>query len=166
MRKFLYGLSILTVVAAIGSVYGAALVPPSVNGPWLGDQNSNLWSIINAHIQGSGYGNHGGLSVSQTSAQANCTQLDSNVLQEVKTSASTGYVCLPAAVSGKMIFIGNAAGQTIDLYGAPTTASAVLGTQDTINGTTGSTAYTGVTTGKNAICFAPATGAWYCGSIS
>lgn len=162
LRKIAY--TIAALATSIYIAHAAALIPPAVNGPWLGDQNSNLFSIINAHIQGSGYGFRAGLSVSQTSAQANCTQLDANTLQEVKTSASTGYVCLPPAISGKVVMIGNGAGQTIDLYGSATPA--VSGTQDTINGTTGTTPYTGLTTGKNALCFAPATGAWYCGSIS
>jgi hypothetical protein len=60
--------------------------------------------------------------------------------------------------------IGNGAGLTIDLYSSAT--SYVSGTADTINGTAGTTAYTGLTTGKNALCFAANNGAWYCGSIS
>lgn len=164
MRKIL--MTTVAILASVAIAWAAQLPLPAVNGPYLGDQLNNLYAITQAYITGSGYGSHGGLSVSQTSGQANCTQLDSNALQEVKTSASTGYVCLPAAISGKEILIGNAAGQTIDLYGAPTTASAVLGTQDTINGTTGSTPYTGMTTGKNVLCFAPANGTWYCGAIS
>jgi hypothetical protein len=164
MRKIL--MTTAAILASVAIAWAAQLPLPAVNGPYLGDQLNNLYAITQAYITGSGYGARGGLSVSQTSGQANCTQLDSNALQEVKASASTGYVCLPAAISGKEILIGNAAGQTIDLYGAPTTASAVLGTQDTINGTTGSTPYTGMTTGKNVLCFAPANGAWYCGAIS
>lgn len=162
MRKIL--LTLVAILASAAIAYAAALQPPAVNGPWLGDQNSNLWSIITAHIQQSGYGARGAISADQTAGQANCTQLDANAFQEVTTSASTGYLCLPAALAGKEVSIGNGTTQTIDLYGAPTTASAVVGTQDNINGTTGSTAYTGLTTGKNATCFAPSNGNWYCGS--
>lgn len=159
-----FGAGFALVVLGFLTAFAAQLPLPAVNGPYLGDQLNNLYAITNAYIQGSGHGLHAGLSVSQTATQAACTQLDSNVFQEVKTSAGTGSVCLPAAVSGKFIFIGNAAGQTIDLFGSATPF--VSGTQDTINGTAGTSAYTGVTTGKSAICWAPANGAWYCGAIS
>lgn len=156
-------LSTLAAIVASAIIAGAAQLPlPASNGPSLGDQNSNLYTMIQAYVTGSGFGSHTKISVSQTSGQANCTQFDANAQQEVTTSASTGYACLPTAIAGKEINIGNATNQTIDLY--TSAASAVSGTADTINGTAGTTPYTGLTGNKNTTCFAPSNGAWYCSS--
>ena len=140
----------------------ASLLPPAVNGPWLGDQNSNLYSIITAHIQGSGYGAGTAITtIDQTVGQANCTQTGlANMMHYLKTSAATGYICLPPALQGRLVMYQNATGQTIDIYGSNTFA--VSGTQDKINGTAGSTAYTSLTNGLNTICFAPFNGLWSC----
>lgn len=148
----------------LGFVAHATIPLPSVNGPFLGDPNANIYSLTNAVTLNNQMGFHPTLSVSQTATQAGCTQLDNNPLQEVKTSASTGSVCLPTAIAGRQMQIGNASGQTIDIFGSATTFTS--GTQDTINGTAGTSAYTGLTTGKNADCFSPANGAWYCTSGS
>ena len=82
----------------------------------------------------------------------------------VTGSSGTGYICLPTAYSGHWQIIANATGQTIDIYSSA--ASYVAGTADTINTSAGTSAYTGLTTHKTAICFAYANGAWACGSIS
>lgn len=137
---------------------------PTTAGPWLGDYTFNISNLFVAHSRLAGVGYSPAISASQTSGQANCTQLLNDGLQEIKTSASTGYVCLPTAQAGKMVFIGNASTQTIDIYSSAT--SFTSGTADTINGTAGTSAYTGLTSGKSAICFAANNGAWYCGSIS
>jgi len=136
---------------------------PSVQGPWLGDTNVNIYTLWTATTNQTGRTYWPALSVSQTAAQANCTQLNTGV-SEVKTSAATGYVCLPTGNAGRVVMIGNASGQTIDIYGSASTA--VSGTQDTINGTVGTTAYTGLTTGKSTVCFTANAGAWYCGSVN
>ena len=133
----------------------------SVTGPWLGDSYINIGNLYTAVTQITGINFNPALSVSQTTTQAACTQLQRG-FSEVKTSAATGSVCLPTAIAGTNVLIGNASGQTIDIFGSASTA--ISGTQDTINGTTGTTAYAGLTSGKNADCFAPANGAWYCTS--
>lgn len=157
-----FGLVLLGFIVANAS----ALVPAAVNGPWLGDNLSNIWSLTNAHILGSGYGVGNAITtIDQSSGQSNCTATgNANMLHYLKTSASTGYICLPTANSGRFILYLNATGQTIDVYGSNT--SFVPGTQDTINGTTGSTAYTAMVSGKNLLCFSPANGLWACGVIS
>ena len=144
----------------LGFVAHATIPLPGDTGPSLGDPSANIYSLTNAITLNNQMGYTSGISVSQTSAQANCTQLNNNPLQEIKTSASTGYVCLPTATPGRQMQIGNATTQTIDIYGSA--ATFVSGTQDTINGTTGTTPYTGLTSGKNADCFSPTGGAWYC----
>ena len=148
----------------LGFVAHATIPLPGQTGPSMGDTNANIYSLTNAITLNNQLGFHSGLSVSQTTTQAACTQLDNNPQQEVKTSASTGSVCLPTAFAGRQIQIGNATTQTIDLFGSA--ATFVSGTQDTINGTAGTSAYTGLTSGKNADCFSPANGAWYCSSGS
>jgi|HubBroStandDraft_1064217.scaffolds.fasta_scaffold24801_3 hypothetical protein len=154
--------TVLGLVLAASCAWATQLPLPAVNGPYLGDQLNNLYQVTLAYITESGMESHPSLSASQTAGQANCTQLDQSALQEVLTSASTGYVCLPPAQSGKEVLIANASGQTIDLYGSATPA--VSGTQDYINGTIGTTAYTNLTNGKSADCFVPHTGFWYCSS--
>ena len=146
--------------------YAASLPLPAVNGPYLGDALINLYTIAKAHLSGSGYGSGASVTViSQTSGQSNCTQTGlTNMMHNLGTSASTGYICLPTAQSGRLVMYLNATGQTIDIYSSAT--SYVSGTADTINGTAGTTAYTGLTTGKNLICFSPLNGAWACGAIS
>lgn len=148
----------------LGALAHAALVTPGVQGPWLGDFQTNLFTVVQAIQQDNGRNSHVGLSVSQTATQAACTQLDLNGLQEVTTSAGTGSVCLPTAVAGKVVRIGNATTQTIDIF--TSVASFTSGTADTINGTAGTSAYTGLTNGKIALCAAISNGKWYCGSIS
>jgi hypothetical protein len=134
---------------------------PGVTGAWLGDSNFNIYTLWVAHARDAGHGYTSGISASQTSAQANCTQLNNDAMQQVSTSASTGYVCLPTAVSGKVVFIAMVPSQTLDIYSSAT--SYVSGTADTINGTAGTTAYTGNTGGnKQTICFTPNNGAWSC----
>ena len=134
---------------------------PGVTGPWLGDNYFNIYTIWRAYVTAGGMSYTSGISASQTSGQANCTVLNSDAMQEIKTSASTGYVCLPTAVAGKEVLIGNATGQTIDLYSNAT--SYVAGTADTINGTAGTTPYTGLSGSNYQVqCDAIANGAWYC----
>ena len=148
----------------LGAVAMAVIQLPGTNGPSLGDANANIYTIVDALTKQNQNGFTSGLSVSQTATQVACTQLNLNPFQEVKTSAGTGSVCLPTALPGKLVIIGNASGQTIDIFGSNTFF--LSGTQDQINGTAGSTAYTGLTSGKTAVCMTPVGGFWYCGSIS
>lgn len=137
--------------------------PPSVTGgPWLGDTIFNIGSLFTTGIQqDAGRGFKPGISVSQSSGQANCTQLNSDAFQQLSTSASTGYVCLPTAVAGKRITIANATGQSIDIYSSAT--SFVAGTADDINGSAGTSAYTGLSSSNAiALCVAANNGFWYC----
>lgn len=149
-------------------IVAAAQLPfPAVNGPYLGDGNNNLYQITQAYVSGSGHGTGTGISASQTSGQTNCTATGLvNMIHSITTSASTGYICLPTAYSGRQVVYYNSTTQTIDVYGSNTPFAGAGGTNDTINGTTGSTAYTGLTTLKTMICHAYANGAWSCGSIS
>jgi hypothetical protein len=133
---------------------------PTTVGPWLGDNNISLGQLWNAYTTSQGLSYHAAISASQTSAQANCTQLDNSALQQITVSAGAGYVCLPTAFAGRDVLIANATGQTINMY--TSAVSFTPGTQDTINGTTGTTAYTSLTTNKNSECFSPANGAWNC----
>jgi hypothetical protein len=140
---------------------------PGIPGPTLGDPISNLYSLAAAYQALNGLGAGDVTTISQTSGQANCTNIGPNSisgLHRLKTSAGTGYICLPTATAGQLKLFGNATGQTIDIYSSAT--SYTSGTADTINGTAGSTAYTGLISGKSAFCFAPVNGVWFCGSIS
>lgn len=93
--------------------------------------------------------------------QASCTALvfPMNNITTATTQANASF-CLPTATAGREVYIGNGSGVTINIFGSNTPF--VAGTQDTINTTAGSTAYTSTTTTKNANCFAPANGTWFC----
>jgi hypothetical protein len=161
IRKLLY--ATLGLAACCAIAWGAAQPLPGINGPSLGDPAANLYTLTQAYLSGSGFGTgaSSGISPSQTSGQANCTQTGlTNKLHYLKTSAGTGYICLPVAASGRDIKYYNATGQTIDVYSTPN--GFTPGTADTINGTAGTSAYTSLTTGKNMECFAYANGAWTC----
>jgi len=140
---------------------------PTIPGPFLGDSFNNLYTVSSNYLAGRGHGAINLGSISQTSGQANCTTIaginDSKLFQAT-TSASTGYICLPTAYAGVEVIIANATGQTVDIYSNAT--SYTVGTADKINGTAGTSAYTGLTSGKTAICVSPVNGLWYCGSIS
>jgi hypothetical protein len=159
----------LLLLASFALATPTTLPLPSVQGPFLGDFGNNLYTLTQSYIAGQGLGATDLGSVSQTSGQANCTAIgvsgmNYSTLHRVTTSASTGYVCLPTALAGRIVYIANATGQTIDLYS--NAVSYTSGTADTINTTAGTTAYTGLTTHKMTICQSPVNGAWFCGSIS
>ncbi len=147
----------------LGAIAQATLQLPGVQGPFLGDQNTNLFSVaqaINLNNQ-----NAFSTVASTTSVQATCGVI-TNPLNLITTSVATGSICLPPATAGRLVFIANATANAVNLFGSNTPF--VPGTQDTINGTTGSTANTavlttaGATAPKQAFCFAPANGVWNC----
>jgi hypothetical protein len=148
----------------LGFASHAALIQNNApQGPWLGDGFLNLGTLLTAYQTSASMQNHAAISASQTLTQAGCTQLDASTMQEIKTSASTGSVCLPTAIAGKEVLIGNATGQTIDIFSSVT--SFTSGTADTINGTAGTSAYTGLSgTNHQVQCDAMANGTWYCAS--
>jgi hypothetical protein len=141
----------------------ATLSLPGVNGPFLGDQNTNLYSVANAINNFNQLAFTPAISASQTSGQANCTQL-TTPLNDVTVSASTGYVCLPTATGGRVVWIYNISGQTIDIYSSA--ASFTPGTADTINNTAGTIPYTPLVTTAKVMCFSPANGVWACSEIA
>lgn len=150
----------------LGLVLAAPVPLPGVNGPTLGDANSNLYSIIEGYTAGRGVGVSASISASQSSTQANCTQLSQapQYLIANVTGASTTYVCLPTAFSGRMQLIWMNVSQTLDIYSSA--VSFTPGTTDTINTTAGTTPYTSNTGKKLTLCYAYANGAWACGTIS
>lgn len=134
---------------------------PGVTGAWLGDDTFNINGIWRAYTFDSGKSFTSAISASQTATQAGCTQLSADAFQQVTTSAATGSVCLPTAVAGKTTTIVMTPAQTLDIFSSAT--SYVSGTQDTINGTAGTSAYTSNTgSNKTTTCFAVANGAWNC----
>lgn len=169
MLKFAksFGASFALVLLGALAYAGVTTLPyPSVNGPFLGDSFNNLYTITQAYVTGSGLGAADLGSISQTSGQANCTQIgvsgqQQSTLHRATTSASTGYVCLPTARAGTIIYIANVTGQTVDLYS--NAVSFTPGTADKINGTAGTTAYTALTSSVHYVtCFSPVNGNWYC----
>jgi len=158
---------VLLAAAALAFSMSVALAQtlplPGTNGPSLGDFATNLYTLTKGVEAGSTVGVGTALSVSQTSAQANCTQLgEVNMVHVVGTSASTGYICLPRATLGFYKVILNQTTSPISIYGGGTGNQSTPGTQDTINGTTGSTAYTALGSRQQAVCVVATAGAWNC----
>jgi len=147
----------------LGFAAHAVLVTPPVQGPYLGDNNTNLYTLQ----QAVSFNNQMQFAtvIPTLTTQAGCIQL-SAATNQVNGSLSNGSVCLPAAVPGREIFIANnlTGGVSVNIFSSNNPA--VVGTADTINGTAGSSAYTGLSTGKNSQCFSPSTGAWFCSSGS
>lgn len=174
MLKRILGNALGVLLGGLLLVGGLALAAPTtmplpqINGPFLGDYVNNLYTLTQAYQAGSAYGAVDLGSISQISGQANCTSIASinnSILHRVTTSASTGYVCLPTAYPGKIIYIANSTGQTVDLYSNAT--SYISGTADKINGTAGTTPFTGLTASNSfATCVAPVGGFWYCSATS
>ena len=132
MLKFLSG--VIGGLVMLGGVYMAQAnfagqwnnaAPPSVNGPWLGDNNFNLYRLWLAIAHNEGRDFWPAISVSQTAAQANCTQLNPGYSQ-VTVSAGAGYVCLPTAYGGREVKVVNGTTQTINVY----TSSSVIRARD------------------------------------
>lgn len=148
----------LVLIGAIGAF--AVLPPPATTGPTLGDTTTNLSTVVQAITKAREFGFSGTNSVSQTAGQANCTAIaDGSPFYNVTTSAGTGYLCLPTAFGGRMVMIGNTTGNQLNIYGSAATYTA--GTQDTINGVVGTTAFAPTPTAAS-ICFTPANGQWRC----
>jgi hypothetical protein len=139
----------------------ASVLPlPGTNGPSLGDTITNLYSVTQA-LENNTFSNYYSITtVSTTLTQAGCTQLNTGMTFLTATLGGTGAVCLPTARPAADVYIANNTGQTVDVFSSATAWSTAQ--NDAINGTTGTTAYTGMTNGKSAECFAPAGGSWWC----
>lgn len=161
LRNTFLGAAAIVVAATVAA---QAVIPlPGVNGPFLGDQSANIFSLTQALTLLNQSGFNSAITSGPANVQATCFQL-SNPLNQITSNVSTGSVCLPAALPGRIVWITNTTANGVNLFGA--NSPAVVGTQDTINGSTGSTANTTVlpaaAANKTTICMSPATGAWNC----
>jgi hypothetical protein len=151
------------VVSHVVEYARAAFTLPGTTGPSLGDFNVNVFTLAQAINLNNQNAVSSALTANNTASQATCTALV-NPLNQITASAATGSVCLPPAFAGRIVLITNTTANALNLYGSNTPQTS--GTQDTINGTTGSTANTTVlpttSANKSTICFSPANGAWNC----
>lgn len=160
----------LVLVGALGYALATVNIPlPGTNGPFLGDTVTNLYTVLQGaqNNQLSQYTSY----TTQTggvpgSTQPNCQPLGYGMSFLTYALSGTGSVCLPQAKGGTSLQIANQTGQTINIFTiTPTSQSLGAGApNDYINGTVGTTAYTGLTNGKNADCFVPQNGNWWCTS--
>lgn len=142
----------------LGVVAHAVLPTPQVQGPFLGDQFTNIFSLQQATSLQNQWGFQSAQTANNTT-QATCTVITQPIVQ-FTTVASSGAACLPPATAGRMVFIANEGAQTLQLFGSNNPV--VSGTQDTINTTAGSSAFAHPATGKLTFCFGEAAGAWRC----
>lgn len=149
----------------LGAMAQATLQIPGVQGPFLGDQNTNFFSVASAINNNNQNAFSAALAAPNANVQLTCTNI-TNPLNLVTSSVNTGSLCLPPATAGRIVMVGNGTSNGLNLFGSNTPFTP--GTQDTINGTTGSTANTTVlpsassTQNKNAFCFSPGNGLWNC----
>lgn len=140
----------------LGAISQAALQLPGVQGPFLGDQNTNLFTVASAINQMNQAAAAPAVAAPNGNSQATCTVI-TTPLVNVTSSVATGSLCLPTATQGTFVFISNTTGNTINVFGS--NQPFVPGVQDTINTTAGSTA-NAVATVVHAIFFSPANGVW------
>jgi hypothetical protein len=143
----------------------AAFTLPGTNGPSLGDFNVNPFTLAQAINLMNQAATSPAITANVANTQATCAAIV-NPLNLVTTSVATGSLCLPPAFAGRMVWITNATGNGLNLFGSNTPF--VAGTADTINGSTGATANTtvlpaaGSTAHKTAICHSAVNGGWDC----
>lgn len=144
----------------LGAMAYAAFTLPGTQGPGLGDNNVNPYTLALAINSANQTGFSAGLTAAGASSQTGSLALV-NPFNQVTSSAASAGVTLPTATGGRsvVIFNGAAAGIVLSIFGSNSPFTA--GTNDTINGTAGSTAYL-LTQGSTAACMAVANGAWAC----
>jgi len=145
---------------------GNVIPPAGVTGPWLGDFNVNLSTIVQA-LQQNAFVSQFSLTTMTTtlSTQAGCTQLNYGYTFLTVTLGGAGSVCLPAAKNSAEVDIANNTSQQVSIYGVtPSTAALGVGGTDYINGVAGTTNYAGLTNGKITQCIAIINGSWWCSS--
>lgn len=161
-----FGASFALVLSGWLVLGGTPLPLPGTSGPSLGDTTTNLYTIEQSlqNNQFSQFISYTTLT-STASTQAGCTQLQPGMSFLTTTLSGPGAVCLPQAKAGTSLQIANNTSQTVNIFGVtPTTQGLGAGANDYINGTIATTAYAGMTNGKNADCFVPQNGMWWCTS--
>lgn len=153
-----FGAAFAFVLMGFAGAY-ATFTLPAQTGPSLGDFNVNPYTLANAINTNTQQASQT-LALGPANTQSTCANVTAPMVNLSTSSIANGSVCLPPAFAGREVMINNPSGQTLNLFGSNTPA--VVGTQDTINGTAGSTAYTSTTNGTNVQCFAPALGVWAC----
>lgn len=149
------------VAAAVGTAMAVVGTPPLQGiGPALVD---GVW--LYGLAGGQNYSFQSGLTALGTN-QATALQLNPGItMYSIDTVASNTGIALPQCIAGTQIEgIRNAGANTLSIYGSAT-VNPLSATNDTINGTAGSTAYT-ITTNTNASFFCAKNGAWSAGKIS
>jgi hypothetical protein len=116
----------------LGIVSHAALQLPGVQGPFLGDQNTNLYTVAQAINQNNQVQTTTALTANTAQTQAAATQLQYGINQVATVASATNSVALPACVTGALVFVTNDGGNSMTVFGQN-------GRTDTINGTAGAT---------------------------
>lgn len=143
----------------LGAIAFAAFTLPSVQGPSQGDYNVNPYTLALAINSDTQAGFSAALTATGTSSQTGSLALV-NPFNQVTTAGAAAGVVLPTATGGRGVVVFNSGtGSIIQIFGSNSPFTA--GTNDTINGTTGSTSYL-LPNNNVAICKAVANGAWAC----
>lgn len=155
-RSFMYASAGLAFLGLLG--YGvapavkAAFVLPATQGPFLGDNNVNPFTLAKAINEFNQHQTRDTLTATASGTQANSLQL-SYGFNEVSVVATTADgVDLPRCVNGAIVFVANTSANSMTVFG-------LVGTTDTINGTAGATGVAQANAAR-ALYFCYKTGAW------
>jgi hypothetical protein len=139
----------------LGAVAYAVLPTPGVQGPFLGDQFTNVYSLQQAAT----FMNQMGFASPSNSSttQVLCVPLTTPT-NSVTPGAAGGSFCLPTAIAGRMVVVSNASATlAANIFGSNTPF--VAGTQDNINGSPGSGAFS-LAANTQTLFVANANGLW------
>lgn len=138
--------AVLTFVAMFASNSFAVLTLPDFNGPYLGDQNTNLYTVAQAINQWRQQQTTSGLTALAGGGQTGATRLGYGFNQITVVATAADSVQLPPCNVGAAVYVTNDdSTDAMTVFGAQ-------GRSDTINGTAGATGVSQVA-GAHAIYF-------------
>ena len=124
--------AIVTFVAMFSVSAFAVLTLPAFNGPYLGDQNTNLYTIAQAVNQWNQQQATVNLTARAGGGQTLATQLGYGLNQVATVASGADSVQLPACNIGAAVYVTNDGANATTVFG-------LLGRSDTLNGTAGAT---------------------------
>lgn len=151
-----------------GAAYaGQALPTPGITGPWLGDPNTNLSTIVNGLQNNITQNFNSYTTLTVAAGPTTSTQMQYGLNFLTAASGTTASVVLPVAKAGADLSIANNTGQGLQIWPATATQGALgAGGTDYINGTGSGSFYGNTTNGKTVQCLAVQAGNWWCASGS
>lgn len=131
LRDMMVG-AILTFAAMFATASLAVLQLPDFNGPFLGSQTTNIYTLAQAINQWNQQQTTSGLTALVGGGQTGATRLGYGLNQVATVASTADSVQLPPCNVGAAVYVTNDASNSTTVFGAQ-------GRTDTINGTAGAT---------------------------